>query len=137
MPINKIDKILAPSPLSGDTLQKLLINGEERGRLTRVLKHSFPEYLSDGVRQVKKSGTTLYVECRNSSIATKIRFESDSLKQSLSCLSDFEKIDEKDKEDLDDLKPGPLDETNSSESNILSLVYNHGILDRFLYGGDR
>ncbi|MEC7688641.1 MAG: hypothetical protein VX514_06300 [Candidatus Thermoplasmatota archaeon] len=50
---------------------------------------------------------------------------------------DFENIDEKDKEDLDDLKPGPLDETNSSESNILSLVYNHGILDRFLYGGDR
>ena len=97
MPINKIDKMLARSPSSGGALQKLLRNGEERAHLTRVLEHSFPEYLSDGVRSVKKSGTILYVECLNSSIATNIRFESDSLKKALSCLSDFGKID--------DLKP--------------------------------
>ena len=94
MPINKIDKILEQSSSSGGSLQKLLRNGEERAHLTRVLKHSFPEHLSDGVRNVKKSGTILYVECLNSSIATKIRFESDSLMRSLSCLSDFGKIDE-------------------------------------------
>ena len=94
MPINKIDKILERSPSSGGRLQNLLRNGEERAHLTRVLKHSFPEYLSDGVRNVKKSGTILYVECLNSSIATKIRFESDSLMRSISCLSDFGKIDE-------------------------------------------
>ena len=94
MPINKIDKILARSPSSGDALQKLLRNGEERTHLTRVLKHFFPTYLSDGVRSVKKSGTILYIECLNSSIATKIRFESESLKKALSCLSDFGKIDD-------------------------------------------
>ena len=94
MPINKIDKILERSPSSGGSLQKLLRNGEERAHLTRVLKNSFPEYLSDGVRNVKKSGTILYVECLNSSIATEIRFESESLRRSLSCLSDFGKIDE-------------------------------------------
>ena len=94
MPINKIDMILARSPSSGGTLQKLLRDGEERGHLTRVLKHSFPDYLSDGVRSVKKGGTILYVECLNSSIATKVRFESDSLRKALSCLSDFGKIDE-------------------------------------------
>ena len=94
MPINKIDKILARSPSSGGTLQKLLINGEERAHLTRVLKHSFPKRLSNGVRNVKKSGTTLYVECLNSSIATNIRFESDSLKASLSRLSDFGNIED-------------------------------------------
>ena len=94
MPINKIDKILARSPSSGGTLQKLLRNDEERAHLTRVLKHSFPEYLSDGVRNVKKSGTILFVECLNSSVATNIRFESDSLKEVLACLSDFGKIDE-------------------------------------------
>ena len=94
MPINKIDKVLERNLSSGGALQKLLRNGEERTHLTRVLKHSFPEYLSDGVRNVKKSGTILYVECLNSSIATKVRFESDSLKKALSCLSDFEKIDE-------------------------------------------
>ena len=94
MPINKIDKVLAPKPSSGGTLQKLLRNSEERVHLTRVLKHSFPRYLSDGVRNVTKSGTILYVECLNSSIATNIRFESDSLKKALSCLSDFGKIDD-------------------------------------------
>ena len=94
MPINKIDKILERSPSSGGRLQNLLRNGEERAHLTRVLKHSFPEHLSDGIRNVKKSGTTLYVECLNSSIATKIRFESERLRRSLSCLSDFGKIDE-------------------------------------------
>ena len=94
MPANKIDKILARSPSSGGPLQKLLRNGDERAHLTRVLKHSFPEYLSDGIRNVKKSGTILHVECLNSSIATKIRFESDSLKEEISCLSDFGKIDE-------------------------------------------
>ena len=94
VPTNKIDKILARSPSSGGTLQKLLRNGEERAHLTRVLKHFFPTYLSDGVRNVKKSGTTLHVECLNSSIATNIRFESDSLRKGLSCLSDFGEIDE-------------------------------------------
>ena len=94
MPIDKIDKILERIPSSGDGLQKLLRNSEERAHLTRVLKHSFPVHLSDGVRNVKKNGTILYVECLNSSIATKIRFESDSLRKSLSCLSDFGKIDE-------------------------------------------
>ena len=94
MPINKIDKILERSPSSGGRLQNLLRNGEERAHLTRVLKHSFPEHLSDGIRNVKKSGTTLYVECLNSSIATKIRFESERLRRSLSCLSDFGKIEE-------------------------------------------
>ena len=94
MPIKKIDKILEHSPSSGGSLQRLLRNGEERAHLTRVLKHSFPEHLSDGVRNVKKSGTTLYVECINSSIATKIRFESERLRRSLSCLSDFGEIDE-------------------------------------------
>ena len=49
---------------------------------------------------------------------------------------DFEDINDEDIKDMDDLKPGPLDETNTSEANILSLVYNHGILRRFLYGGD-
>ena len=94
MPIKKIDKILARSPSSGSTLQKLLRDGEERNHLTRVLKYSFPGYLSDGVRNVKKSGTILHIECLNSSIATKIRFESESFKKVLSCLSDFGKIDE-------------------------------------------
>lgn len=32
--------------------------------------------------------------------------------------------------------PGPLDELNTSESNILSLVYNHGIIHRVLYPHD-
>ena len=94
MPFNKIDKILERSPSSVGTLQKLLRNREERAHLTRVLKHSFPEYLGDGIRSVKKSGTILYVECLNSSIATNIRFESDSLKETLSRLSDFGKIEE-------------------------------------------
>ena len=94
MPVNKIDKILARSPLSGGALQKLLRDCDEKAHLTRVLKHSFPKYLSDGIRNVKKSGTILHVECLNSSIATNIRFESDSLKKALSCLSDFGKIDE-------------------------------------------
>ena len=94
MPINKIDEILTRGPSSGNTLQKLLRTGEERAHLTRVLKHSFPQYLSDGVRNVKKSGTILYIECLNASIATNIRFESDSLKKKLSYLSDFGKIDD-------------------------------------------
>ena len=94
MPINKIDKILARNPSSGGILQKLLRNDEERAHLTRVLKHSFPDYLSDGIRNVKKTGTILYVECLNSSIATNIRFESDRLKKALSRLSDFGEIDE-------------------------------------------
>ena len=92
--VNKIDKILAHSPVSGGALQKLLRNGDKKAHLTRVLRHSFPEYLSEGIRNVKKSGTTLHVECLNSSIATKIRFESDSLTKAISCLSDFGKIDE-------------------------------------------
>jgi hypothetical protein len=33
-------------------------------------------------------------------------------------------------------KTGPLDELNSSESNILSLVYNQGIINRVLYPHD-
>ena len=94
MPANKIDKILARSPSSGGTLQKLLRNGDEKAHLTSVLKHSLPKYLSDGIRNVKRSGTILHVECLNSSIATNIRFESDSLRKALSCLSDFGKIDE-------------------------------------------
>ena len=94
MPVNKIDKILANSPSSGGTLQELLRKGDERAHLTRLLRHSFPKYLSDGIRSAKKSGTILHIECLNSSIATKIRFESDSLKKLLSYLSDFEKIDE-------------------------------------------
>ncbi|SVE32209.1 uncharacterized protein METZ01_LOCUS485063, partial [marine metagenome] len=49
---------------------------------------------------------------------------------------EFEHISEANIRDLEDMKPGPLDETNTSEANILSLVYNHGILRRFLYGGD-
>ena len=94
MPANKIDKILARSPSSGGTLQKLLRNGDEKAHLTSVLKHSLPKYLSDGIRTVKRSGTILHVECLNSSIATNIRFESDSLRKALSCLSDFGEIDE-------------------------------------------
>ena len=94
MPINKIDKIFARGPSSGGTLQRLLRNGEERAHLTKIFKHAFPEYLGDGVRNVTKSGAILHVECLNASIATKIRFESDSLKLALSCLSDFERIDE-------------------------------------------
>lgn len=35
-----------------------------------------------------------------------------------------------------DYKAGPLDELNSSESNILSLVYNQGIIHRVLYPYD-
>ena len=94
MPINKIDKILERNTSPGDTLQKLLRNGEERAHLTRVLKHSFPKHLSDGIRNVKKSGPILYIECLNASIATNIRFESDSLKETLSRLSDFGNIDD-------------------------------------------
>ncbi len=94
MAVNKIDKILAHSPSSGGALQKLLRNGYEKAHLTCVLKHSFPKYLSDGIKNVKKSGTILHVECLNSSIATNIRFESDNLKKELSYLSDFGKIDE-------------------------------------------
>ena len=94
MPVKKIDKILARSPSSGGALQKLLRNGDEKAHLTRVLKHSFPKYLSDGIRNVKKSGTILHVECLNSSTATNIRFESESLKKAISSLSDFGKIDE-------------------------------------------
>ena len=33
-------------------------------------------------------------------------------------------------------RPGPLDELNTSESNILSLVYNQGIIHRVLYPFD-
>jgi len=94
VPTNKIDKILAPSPSSGGILQKLLRNRDEKAHLTSVLRNSLPKYLSDGIRNVKKSGTTLHVECLNSSIATNIRFESDSLRKALSCLSDFGEIDE-------------------------------------------
>ena len=94
MTFSKIDRILAHTPGSGGALQKLLRNGDERAHLTRILRRSFPKYLGDGVRSVKKSGTVLYVECLNSSIATTIRFESDSLKETLSCLSDFGQIDE-------------------------------------------
>ena len=94
MPINKIDKILEHSPSLGGTLQKLLKNANEKAHLTRILKHSFPKNMSDGIKTVKKSGSTLYIECLNSSIATTIRFESGGLKKMLSSLSDFEKIDE-------------------------------------------
>lgn len=94
MTFKKIDKILALDKASGGALQKLLRNGDEKAHLTRILKHSFPSHLSEGIRNVKKNGTILHVECQNSSIATNIRFESDSLKKALSCLSDFGKIDE-------------------------------------------
>jgi len=33
-------------------------------------------------------------------------------------------------------RPGPLDEINTSESNILSLTFNHGIINRLLYPHD-
>ncbi len=33
-------------------------------------------------------------------------------------------------------EPGPLDEINTSESNILSLTFNHGIINRLLYPND-
>ncbi|MDC0243360.1 hypothetical protein OAK07_01580 [Marine Group III euryarchaeote] len=49
---------------------------------------------------------------------------------------ELEPINEESVFDLKDMKPGPLDETNTSEANILSVVHNHGILRRFLYGGD-
>ena len=94
MAVNKIDKILARSPSSGGTLQKLLINADERAHLTRILRNSFPKHLSDGIRNTRKSGTILHVECLNSSIATNIRFDSDGLKKILSCLSDFGEINE-------------------------------------------
>ena len=94
MTVNKIDKILGHSPTSGGALQKLLRRGYERAHLTRVLKHTFPKHLSDGIKNVKKNGTALHVECLNSSIATIIRFESDNLKEALSGLSDFKDIDE-------------------------------------------
>ena len=35
-----------------------------------------------------------------------------------------------------DYRPGPLDETNTSESNILSLIFNHAIINRLLYPHD-
>jgi len=92
--VNKIDKILGHSPTSGGALQKLLRRGYERTHLTRVLKHTFPKHLSDGIKNVKKNGTALHVECLDSSIATIIRFESDNLKEVLSGLSDFKDIDE-------------------------------------------
>ena len=92
--VNKIDKILAHVPSSGGALQKLLRNGDEKAHLTRILRNSFPKHLSDGIRNVRKSGTILHVECLNSSIATNIRFDSDSLKKVLSCLSDFGEINE-------------------------------------------
>ena len=94
MTVNKIDKILGHSPTSGGALQKLLRRGYERAHLTRVLKHTFPKHLSDGIKNVKKNGTALHVECLNSSVATIIRFESDNLKEALSGLSDFKDIDE-------------------------------------------
>ena len=94
MTVNRVDKILGRSPTSGGALQKLLRNGEERAHLTRVLKHSFPKHLSDGVRNVKKSGPILYIEFLNASIATTIRFESDSLRKILSSLNDFGIIDD-------------------------------------------
>jgi hypothetical protein len=46
---------------------------------------------------------------------------------------DFEKIE---KISTVMYHPGPLDELNTSESNILSLVYNHGIIHRVLYPYD-
>ena len=94
MTVNRIDKILRHAPSSGGTLQKLLRRGDEKAHLTRVLKHAFPKHLSDGIKNVKRSGTALHVECLNSSIATLIRFESDNLRELLSCLSDFKDIDE-------------------------------------------
>ena len=94
MPVNKIDKIIEHSPSSNGALQKLIRNANEKAHLTRVLKNSFPKYLSDGIKNVKKNGTILYIECLNAAIATNIRFESDSLKIALSTLSDFGNIDE-------------------------------------------
>ena len=94
MTVNRIDKILGRSPTSGGALQKLLRRGDEKAHLTRVLKHAFPKHLGDGIKNVKKSGTALHVECLNSSIATIVRFESDNLREVLSCLSDFKDIDE-------------------------------------------
>ena len=94
MPVNKINKIIEHSPSSNSALQKLIRNANEKAHLTRVLKNSFPKHLSDGIKNVKKKGTILYIECLNSAIATNIRFESDSLKNALSSLSDFGKIDE-------------------------------------------
>ena len=94
MPVKKVDKILVDDPSSGGALQKLLRNANDNTNLTRVLKSSCPEHLSDGVRSVKKSGPILYIECLNASIATNIRFESDSLKASLSRLSDFGNIED-------------------------------------------
>ena len=94
MTVKKIDKILGHGPTSGGALQKLLSRGDERAHFTRVLKRTFPEHLSDGIKNVAKNGTALHIECLNSSIATNIRFESESLKEVLSCLSDFRDIDE-------------------------------------------
>ena len=48
---------------------------------------------------------------------------------------DFETISEEKTHDLR-FRPRPLDEINTSESNILSLAYNQGIVNRVLYPTD-
>jgi len=57
------------------------------------------------------------------------------IRGSKQCFHTFEEIPT---ENVTALKyrPGPLDHLNSSESNILSIVHNHGILREFLYPGD-
>lgn len=47
----------------------------------------------------------------------------------------FEHISDDQYQDIQ-YSPGPLDEKDTSEANILSLVYNHGILQRVLYPYD-
>lgn len=48
----------------------------------------------------------------------------------------FHEFEEIEKVTTISYRPGPLDELNTSESNILSLVYNQGIIHRVLYPYD-
>ncbi len=94
MKTKKIDNILAASSSSHSALQTLIRNANEKAHLQRVLRKAFPTSLSQGIKSVRKTGTTLSIECLNSAIATNIRFDSHNLLQKLSSLNDFVSVDE-------------------------------------------
>ena len=93
MTTKKIDDILSAGSPSHSALQTLIRNANEKGHLQRVIQEAFPRSLSQGIKSVKKTGTTLHIECLNSAIATNIRFDSQNLLQKLSSLNDFGSID--------------------------------------------
>ena len=92
MPIHKLDDLLSHTSSADGAFQKLMRKADEKAYLKRILESSFPEDLTKGINSVTRKGSTLHIGCLNSSIATRIRFESDRLLLTLSTLQDFEKL---------------------------------------------